>query len=260
MRNFPRHVPFMLMCVLVWSFLPGCRSARSGRVFSGGVLRIGTVADAPPLVFRAKGSWTGIEAELGQALAARMDMRPVFIAYPFDQLPAALLDGKVDIVMAGMTITEERRLAMDFSLPYLVVGQAALIRSADLLRYNTEIKVRSATNRIGVVSGSAGERLVGKYFTRAAPAAFADAHAAAEAVRRNSIDLFIHDAPTAWWLALQQDGQLVLAPPLLAREEMAWAFRRSSVALREAANQALVEWQQDGKLESILQRWIPVSK
>jgi ABC-type amino acid transport substrate-binding protein len=260
MRNFSGHVPFVLALALAWALASGCRSASPDRPASGGVLRIGTVANAPPLIFRQKGQWVGIEAELGEALAARMDMAPVFIAYPPSKLAPALLDGKVDILMAGLTITGERRVRMDFSVPYLVVGQSALIRSSDLLLYNTEIKIRAAKSRVGVVTDSDGERLAAKYFMNASARAFPRAEMAAEALRQKQIDMLIYDAPAVWWLALQYGQQLVLAPPLFAREEIAWAFRRSSVALRESANQALDDWQKNGRLESILRRWIPISK
>lgn len=222
-------------------------------------LRIGATSDDPPLIFRQKGGWEGLEADFGRALAERLGRKPVFVAFPPESLSAALINGQVDLLMAGVTITAERRVQMDFSSPYLVVGQVAIIRPADRMRYNTEIKIRSTTNRVGVVKGTAGRRLVARYFTNAARVAFADVEAAALALREGRIDLLIYDAPAALWIAMRHDKQLAIAPALFAREELAWAFRRDRVALREAANQALADWQRDGTLEAILQRWIPFS-
>ena len=212
------------------------------------------------MCFKQKGRWAGVEVELGQALATRLGMKPDFVAFPSEQLSAALLAGQVDVVMAGMSITEERRVQMDFSSPYLVVGQAALVRTSELLRFNTEIKIRSAQARTGVIENTAGDRLVAKFFSNASHIAFPRVEEAAAALCQNQIDMLIYDAPTAWWLALRYPDQLSVAPVLFAREEIAWAFRRGSVSLREAANQALSDWQKDGTLETILQRWIPFSK
>jgi polar amino acid transport system substrate-binding protein len=260
MRNFSGHVRLVLGLALIGSLVSGCRSADPARVSPKTPLRIGAVADSPPLIFRQAGGWSGVEADLGRALAARLGMKPVFVAMPPHKLASALLDGQVDMLMAGMAITEDLRVQMDFSTPYLVVGQAALVRTSDLLLYNTEIKIRSARAQIGVVAGSSGDRLVSRYFTNATRTAYPNAKEAAAALRQNRIDLLIYDAPAAWWLATHSEQTLTLAPALFAREEIAWAFRRGSVTLRDSANMALADWRRDGSLESILQRWIPFSK
>lgn len=235
----------------------GCRSAALERP---GVLRIGTLADAPPIAFRQDGKWRGWEADLGRALAQRLGMKPVFVACPAGQLPDALLSGKVDVLMAGLAIDETLRTQMDFSTPYLVVGQTAIVRAEDRLRFNTEIKVRTTRAPVGVVQDSSGDELVSRYFSNAKRMAFADAGLAVDALLRNQVDLVVFDAPAAWWLSLRHPGQLALAPVLLAREEVAWGFRRSSVRLRESANQALANWEKDGTIEAVFRRWIPFSK
>ena len=235
----------------------GCFSLRSA---GSAVLRIGVVEDSPPLVFRDHGEWRGVEADLGRALAARLGLKPKFIAFAPARLDAALLDGKVDVLMGGTTLSEERRVQMDFAAPYLVVGQAALIRSSDLPRYNTAIKIRSTRAAVGVVEDTAGDRFVSRYFTQAARVPFAGPDEAVAALLETKIDLLVYDAPAAWWCSLRHEPALALAPALFAREEIAWAFRRGSVALRESANQALADWQKDGTLETVLRRWIPFSK
>ena len=235
----------------------GCRSTSPER---RGTLRIGTRADAPPIAFRQDGKWGGWEVDLGRALARRLGLKPVFVACPADQLADALLSGKVDVLMAGLAIDETLRTQMDFSTPYLVVGQTAIVRAEDRLRFNTEIKVRSARSPVGVVRDSRGDQLVSRYFGNAERVAFADAGLALEALLRGQVDLVVHDAPAAWWLSRRHPGKLELAPVLFARAEVAWAFRRSSVGLRESANRALADWEKDGTIESVFRRWIPFSK
>ena len=234
----------------------GCRTLGSGRP----PLRIGVVADSPPLVFRHQGQWRGVEADLGRAFAERLGMKPVFVACPPGQLAEALLAGKVDVLMAGVAVTEERRLQMDFSTPYLVVGQADLVGTDDLPRYNTAIKIRMSQARVGVVPGSPGDGFVSGYFPGAGRTGFPGTAEAVSALLDRQIDLFVTDAPAAWWLALQYPDRLAVAPALFARQEIAWGFRRGSVVLRESANRALADWLKDGTLEAILQRWIPYSK
>jgi len=251
---------FALGLTLGLALCSGCQSTAPSSSAPEAPLRIGVVKDSPPLIFYENRQWMGVETELGRALAARLDRKPVFVAYPTEQLTQALLDGKVDMLMSGITITEERRIQMDFSNPYLVVGQAALIRPSDLLRYNTKIKIRSTPARIGVIEGSAADRLISRYFKRAVRVPFQNTRKAVAALKNNEIDLWMGNAPAIWWLAQQQNPPLAIAPALFAKEEVAWAFRRGSVSLRESANQAILEWQKDGTIERVLGHWLPFSK
>ena len=253
----PARLAAALALALPWTLAAGCAAWRPHAPPS---LRIGIVADSPPLAFRDHRRWAGVEADLARALADRLGMRPVFVSLPPDQLEPALFNDRVDVLMAGLPITEERRVRMDFASPYLVVGQGALIRKADLPRFNTDIKIRSARGLVGVVEGTGGERLVSRYFAHAQPAAFDDLDSALADLRENQIDVLVYDAPALWWILQTRPDGLALAPALFAREEIAWGFRRGSVGLRESANQALADWQRDGTLETILRRWLPVSR
>ena len=250
----------LALALLMASSISGCRFIGSLEPSPQIPLRIGIVADSPPLIFRLNGKWAGLEADLGRILAERLGMKPVFMAFPPPQLSTALLEGKVDILMAGITISEERRVQMDFSIPYLVVGQAALVRTSDLQQFNTEIKIRATSQRVGVLSDSSGDQLVSSFFSNANRVPFPTIKEATDSLLKNRIDMIIYDAPAAWWLALAHEEQLSIAPALFAREELAWGVRRESIGLRSSANQALKDWQKDGTLESILQRWIPYSK
>ncbi len=256
-----RHRLFTgLVAGLLWLALgAGCGHLGSGSAAESRTLRIGTVADSPPLAFRDQRQWAGLEIDLGRALAERLGMRPVFVALtPEDRIPA-LLSGRVDILMAGMPINQENRTRIDFATPYLVTGQSALVRRSDGMKYNTLAKLRRVPARIAVVDGSAADPLVTRYFPRARRMTFPTRAKAAAAIYHAQADVFIHDGPAVWWTAWQYPDTLAAAPVLFAREEIAWGFRPGSVLLRESANRALAEWQRDGTLEAILRRWLPIS-
>jgi polar amino acid transport system substrate-binding protein len=260
MRIRAGHLAGTAALALVLALAAGCRAVRSGASAPREPLRIGTVADAPPLAFRQGRRWSGIEADLGRAFADRLGLRPVFVALPPDQLVPSLLTGKVDVLMAGLTVTEERRVQIDFAAPYLVVGQGALVRKIEAPAFTTDIKVRSAPVRVAVVEGSAGDSLVARYFPNARRTGYSSRDLAVQAMLQNEADMVVHDAPALWWSALRHPDDLAMAPALFVREEIAWGFRRGSVRLRESANDAFADWQRDGTLEAILRRWIPFSR
>ena len=212
------------------------------------------------MVFRSGRKWSGLEPDLARAYADRLGMRAVFVALPPDRLPDALSDGRIDVVMAGLPITEENRVRMDYSTPYLVVGLGAAVRPSDLSRFNTDIKIRSARGRVGVVEGSRGDAFVSAYFPHAQKAAFVSLADAENDLVDGQIDLLVHDAPAIWWAIRNRNSGLAMAPVLFDRAEIAWGFRRGSVGLRESANRALSDWQKDGSLEASIARWLPVSR
>ncbi|MDD2239503.1 MAG: transporter substrate-binding domain-containing protein [Kiritimatiellae bacterium] len=242
--------------------LMGLLALGAGCLFLGdrpAPLRIGTVKDSPPLAFREGRHWKGVEIELAHAMAERLGRHPVFVALPSTELLPALLNGRVDVVMAGLAITEERRVQIDFASPYLVVGQGVLVRRGDLPRVQTAIKIRSSPGRAAVVEDSPGDRLITRYFPLASRYPFSTPDDAIDALLNNRVDMVVGDGPALHWKARQRPEALALAPALFAREEIAWGFRRGSVRLRESANKALGNWQQDGTLEGILRRWMPVT-
>lgn len=99
------------------------------------VLRIGITPNTPPIIYKDKNDIVGVEADLARKLAAELGKSPKFISLKWeDQIPA-LLDGRTDIIMSGMTITELRSMRINFSQPYLKIGQMALIRLEDVSKY-----------------------------------------------------------------------------------------------------------------------------
>ena len=160
--RLPR-IPILLGLAL-GLLLGACRSHPPGKPDSE--LRIGVVQDYPPLVFRDKRQWQGIEVELAEALAQRLELAPRFLAFRPDQLIPALLDGKVDILMTGLTLTDERQVQIDFAMPYLVTGQALLIRPEHRLDFNTPhqspFHKGSSCGSRGLTGGTTAQQLLSK--------------------------------------------------------------------------------------------------
>ncbi len=93
------------------------------------VLRVGVCANSPPIIFKQAGDYAGVEAELARGLGDALGMNIQFVDCPWNELIPALLDGKFDIIMSGMTITEQRSVRIAFTSPYLTAGQMCLVRN-----------------------------------------------------------------------------------------------------------------------------------
>ena len=97
----------------------------------GGKLYLGTESGFPPYDIKVGDGYTGIDIEMCALIAGKLDKELEIIAYPFDSLFMAVNSGKVDMICAGITVNEERKMFTDFSEPYEDAKQVALILTKD---------------------------------------------------------------------------------------------------------------------------------
>ena len=83
-----------------------------------GVLTMGTNATFPPYEYKDGDAVVGIDPDIAQALADKLGLKLEVVDMEFDSLIASVQSGKVDIVLAGMTVNEERKKNVDFTDPY----------------------------------------------------------------------------------------------------------------------------------------------
>ena len=95
---------------------------------SNGELKMGTNAAFEPYEYLSDGKVVGIDADLAQAIADKLGMTLIIEDMEFDSIITAVTTGKVDIGVAGMTITEDRLLNVDFSSPYTTAQQVIIVK------------------------------------------------------------------------------------------------------------------------------------
>jgi ABC-type amino acid transport substrate-binding protein len=226
-----------------------------------GELLVGTTPNYPPIIFKQGGEIQGVEADLARRLALNLRLRLTFVELPWPRLLPSLLDGSVDVVMAGMSVTPERSALVSFTRPYLQVGQMALIRRQDVGRLAGQNAMAAPGRRIGVEEGSTGEKYVVTTFTAARVVRYRSPDEGVRALKAGDLDYLIHDAPTVWRLAgdpeHQEAGLMGLYIPLTV-EYLAFAVRKGDEALRSRLDSELSRLSERGELSVILRRWIPV--
>lgn len=224
-------------------------------------LRIGTSGSYAPLSFKQDGKLTGMEIALAEAVSSKLKIKTRFIEIPLDELIPALNGGKIDVIMSGLSITEERSRKVLFTDPYMEIGQMGIIRIDDLVEWSQPRTLLTKGKKIGVKKGTTGEQFADGDLPNANVVRFDSIDAGTDAVSNKQIDIFIHDAPTIWRLtanfATGKEGLMGLYRPL-TDEFLAWAVRREDGSLANALNQALESIKADGTLNTIKGKWIPV--
>ena len=222
-------------------------------------LRVGINPYYKPLAYKQDGELTGIEPATALAVGKQLSRDIQFVELAWDDLLPALQKGDIDVIMSGMSVTEERKKRVDFSTTYLDIGQMAIIRISDAgsLSYPGALYKQGRT--VGVEPNTTGESYAREFLTTAIIKTYITPSLAFTALRNGDINYYIHDAPTSWELAQTQEYNDLL--PLyrsLSNESLAWAVKKGNSALLADLNRALATLTSNGTVNAIQNRWIPV--
>lgn len=222
-------------------------------------LRVGLSPDYPPLVYKQDGRVVGIEADNARAVGEILARPVTLVEMPFEQLIPALTAGRIDVIMSGLSVTAERGRQITFTDAYMRVGQMAIMHKDKVARFAQPWSIYREGVRVGIERGTTGDAFAQRELKDAKIRYYENPAAAFEGLRRDEIDLYVHDAPTSWQLAqsMENDDLISLYSPL-TEEMLAWAVRQEDAALATELNRALALMQGNGTLQYILNRWIPV--
>lgn len=247
--------------ILILPFLfAGCQTgpvAKVGKDPSPDILRVGVAANMPPFVFKQNREIVGLEVDFARALGEELGREVRFVDMSWERLIPALQNNRIDIIMAGMNYTEERSAVILMTDPYLLSGQKALTLRRNVSKYPLPGLIANTRERVGAERGTTGEFLVEAYFPHAQLRTYSSPERGARAVASGEIELFIHDAPTIYWMGgvFQNDG-VAVAQPVLTEDLMVWGINRSQPQLHRQVNRILAEWAEDGTTDEILSHWL----
>ncbi len=244
----------MLACCLL-----GSTTALAGNAMDNQVIRVGTAADYPPITALVDGKVSGVDADLAAAIGQRSGKDFEFKVMPWSSLIMALQQGDIDVIMSGMSVTPERAQKVEFSVPYMEVGQMAIIRVADLSRFSSPLKILQPNVRVGYVADTTGAAYVQKFAGMTTLRSFASVEPALDALLKGEIDCLVHDSVTSWMVDKDRRyASLMSLRNPMTKEQLAWAVDQDQPQLLEMLNSNLTQMKQDGSLEQILNKWIPV--
>jgi polar amino acid transport system substrate-binding protein len=215
-----------------------------------GKLVIGTSADFPPYEFHIQDKGTdkivGFDIAVGQEIAKDLGVTLEIKDMKFDGLLAALDSGNVDIVLAGMSPTDERKKSTDFSEIYYRAEQGVIVRAADKDRYATPESLKEAM--IGAQKGAIQVGIAKKQIKGMADETQDNAQVKelpklgdlVLALKNKNIDAIVVETAVAKaYVAANPD--LVVAPFVFPDESggSAIAIKKGNSALLEAVNKSL---------------------
>lgn len=253
LRRISAKIILLLIIAAVISCSGGGDSSGFAKIESKGVLRIGTDATYPPFEFNddKTGQLVGFDIDLMKAICGKLKLKPEFIVVPFGGIIAGLRSDKYDCVISAMTITPERREAVDFTIPYYEAGQTIAVPLADS---TTKSLDDLKGKRIGVQLGTTGE-MMAKKIEGAQVISFNNIGAAFIDMENGHLDAVLNDAPTSR-RAIKVRGTAKIVGPLLSAENYGIAVAQSDKELLEALNKALQTLLDNGLVDSLNSVWV----
>lgn len=200
-----------------------------------GYIIMGTEATFPPFEFRnEKNEVVGFDIDIGRKIAEALGVELKIIDMPFDSLIPSLVTKKIDMAIAAMTITEERKKSVSFSDPYFRAGQVIVVRKGyPPIKTLEELKGK----KVAVQQGTTGDLIVSEIkgvqisrFTR-----FTDAFLE---LMNKRVDAVVLDfAPARAYVAMYP--QLIITSDVLSKEEYGIAVRKEDAELLNFINDVL---------------------
>lgn len=223
----------------------------SSLTFAKEKLYVGTNAEFPPFEYLDKGDIVGFDIDLVKAIGNKLGMDVVIKDMSFDGLIPALETNKVDVVIAGMTATDERKIAVNFSNPYYTANQVIILKDD-----NKDIKTFDDLNGklVGVMLGFTGDVVVSE-MKNVESKKYNASFAAIMELQNNKIDAVVLDSETALNYLKNNKG-LKLADTSGEPEEYAIAISKKNTELLNKINAALDELKKDGTYESLLKKYM----
>lgn len=226
---------------------------------SAGTLRVGCDLVSAPMSYLSGNEPLGIELELAQRIAYELNRKVQFVPMNFSSLIESLQSGKVDMVAGCMSITEERKLSLDFASSHYTGGIMLLVNAdrdnptSHNWRNARELATRG---RAGTMTGSLGEVMLSLEFKNPAVTSFSSFADAVPALLGNKIDFVIGSHTSLLQFVRSNPDRLTLLDERFADEGSAIAVRKGNAPLLHQINTALRKFTDNGTLAQLSARWI----
>lgn len=244
----------------LFALMLACAMLLSCAAFAeNGVLKMGTNAAFPPYEYYADDSddIVGIDAEIAAAICDKLGYTLEIVDMDFDALIPAVANGKVDMVLAGLTVTEERQQNVDFTASYATGVQVVIVKEDSEITSVDDLFAEGANHKIGVQQGTTGDLYCTWDIADAGLGSVEPYKTGTDAVlalMSGKVDCVVIDNEPAKNFVAANEGLKILETEYIT-EDYAIALAKGS-ELTESINTALEELIADGTVQSIIDKYI----
>jgi len=203
-----------------------------------------------------EGDIIGLEADLAAHLATSMGVELRFETMPFSDLLSELENGKIDMILSGMTITPERNLRVAFVGPYFVSGKSILTKIPTLDGVKDPSEINTPDTTLTTLENSTSELFAKEFIPNARLVTVKDYDEAVNLVLRNEADAMIADYPVCVVSALRYPEENLMAlVATFTYEPLGIALPKNDPLLVNWTQNTLNALEDNGELEEMRVRW-----
>lgn len=225
----------------------------TGAAFADGhakTIRMGTEGAYPPYNFlNDDGEVAGFERDVGDELCARAELTCEWVTNEWDSIIPNLVSGNYDVIIAGMSITDERDEVIDFSDPYTQPDPSAFVAMGDVDMASAIIAAQSGTIQASHIASMEGATLV----------EFATPEETIAAVKNGEADAVLADKAFLEPIAEAEPDLFMVGEDVLLGGGIGLGIRESDGELREKFNAAIQSMKADGSLNKLIEQHLPGS-
>lgn len=250
MKNIKKIIALVMAIALIACVFAGCGAEKKTEEKSE--LVMGTSAGFPPYEFvDDNNEVVGIDAEIAKAIADKLGMKLTIKDMDFDSLLTAVQGGSIDIVLAGLTVSDERKESVNFTETYATGKQVIIVKEGSDIKSADDLEGK----KIGVQSGTTGDIYCTDDFGQENVKQYKEGSLAVAALQQDQVDCVVIDNEPAKKFVEANEGLVILETEYV-EEDYAAAIAKENTDLLKKVNDAMAELKADGTIDKIIAKYI----
>jgi polar amino acid transport system substrate-binding protein len=252
-------VIFFMLCSSVFcSDIELAKKSTLETILKKGELWVGFDSGYMPFeMTNQKGRYVGFDIDMAKEMAKAMGVKFVPVNTAWDDIIPSLTTGKFDIIISGITVTQERNLKVSFADPYIIVGQTILIDKKHEMKIKSYKDLNDPKYIVTSQSGTTGEQAAKNLIPKCTYKSFKTEKEAVLEVINGNADAFVYDLPfCVAVMAMQGKDKLTFLDKPFTYEPLSWAIRKGDPDFLNWLNNFFRQIKKDGRYDRIYNNWI----
>ena len=260
--NSPMKKLFSIIMLYIMAFLCiflcGCTPQKPittvDKIREKGVLTVGVKFDSKPFGFVENGEIKGLDIDIAKKIAKNIlddENKIEFVEVTSENRISKLMNEEIDIIVATMTDTQERRYLVDFSIPYYFSGQAILCKKDSAVKSAANL----SNNNTVLVKGTTAEKTFRQYYRKSNVITVDTYKEGFETVKNNTNTCLIADEAILQGFIMDNPDYQIFNKKL-SQEPYAIAMRKDEEPLKNIVDYTIKSLEMSGELEQIKDKWI----